>query len=246
MRGRPLPPGFYLWFLLCISLSACHSISRSSAELPIPPSTVIFCFDDGPNAQGSTTGRLLDVLERHGIRVMFTLLGENAEVYPDLVRRIYNEGHIIVNHGYSDRWAVRMGEDEFRENLLKGEAAISAALGKELYPKLYQPHGGFYTSRQREIIREEGYTMITVSVRVYDAVASGAEKAKIVRQVIEKVEKQNGGVVLLHDGRDSHHRMRRKLEKNPQGAFDRSWIPDAAEEIITTLISKGFNLYSSN
>jgi len=59
-----------------------------------------------------------------------------------------------------------------------------------------------------------------------------------------KLEKKNGGIILLHDGRDSHFRMERKLSKNPQGIFDRSWIPGAVEEIIIVLLGKGFTLAS--
>jgi peptidoglycan/xylan/chitin deacetylase (PgdA/CDA1 family) len=226
------------------SLSACRSISRSNTELALPPAVVFFCFDDGPNAHGDTTARLLDILKKYEIHAMFVLLGENAEVYPKLVRRIYDEGHLIINHGYSDRVAIGMNEVTFKNNLALGEAAISAALEKEMYPKLYQPHGGFYRSRQEKILREADYTMVAVNIRVYDAVTTGAEKDRIVRQVIKKVEKQNGGIILLHDGRDSHHRMKRRLERNPSSAFDRSWIPSAVEEIIIALKSRGFILDS--
>ena len=239
---RPCLNKSWLWlFCVLFSLSACQTINRSNAELGVKPSVFIFCFDDGPNAQADTTMRLLDVLKKYEIRAMFALLGENVEAYPDLTRRIYNEGHIIVNHGFSDRWAVWMNEAEFKNNLIRAEAAITAALGKELYPRLYQPHGGFYRSRQERILRETGYNMIAVNIRVHDAVATSADKDRIVRQVIEKVEKQNGGIILLHDGRDSHHRLKRKLEGNPHGAFDRSWIPAAVEEIIIGLKSRGFN-----
>jgi len=247
MNRKFLSSIFPFWlFCVLFALSACQSINRSNAELGLKPSVVIFCFDDGPNAQSYTTARLLDVLKKHEIRAMFALLGENARAFPDLVRRIYNEGHIIVNHGYSDRWTVWMNEADFKNNLVQGEAAILAALGKEVYPKLYQPHGGFYRSRQERLLREADYTMIAVSIRAYDAVATSADKDRIVRQVIEKVEKQNGGIILLHDGRDSHQRMKRELERNPYGAFDRSWIPAAVEEIIITLKAKGFSFDSSS
>ena len=232
---------FRLWLLFAgLLLSACQTINRSNAELSVPPAMVVFIFDDGPNAHGDTTVRLLDVLRKYEIKAMFSLLGENAEAKPELVKRIYDEGHLIINHGYSNIWAYRMREDKFRENLVLGEAAISSALGKELNPRLYRPHGGFYTSKHEKIYREEGYVMIHSSVRVYDAVLTGGKKDKVVKSVIERVEKQNGGIVLLHDARDSHLRMEKKLEKNSSGAFNRSWVPGAVEEMIITLKSKGY------
>jgi len=121
-----------------------------------------------------------------------------------------------------------------------GERAISAALGKELNPKLYRPHGGFYSSGQGKIYRDAGYTMVPSSVRIYDAVITGAKQDKAVAQIIEKVEKMNGGLILLHDARGSNVRSKRELEKNPHGAYNRSWIPEAVEEIIISLRAKGF------
>ena len=103
---------------------------------------MILSFDDGPNVHRNTTSALLDVLKKYNIRAMFSLLGENAEQNPGLVRRIHEEGHIIINHGYCDKWVKNMGNAEFTENLKKGEEAIISALGKPVHPRLYRPHGG--------------------------------------------------------------------------------------------------------
>jgi len=237
---------FTLFLPLLLLLSSCKTINSSRAELNIPPSVTYFSFDDGPNARSDTTARLLDVLKKYQIKAMFCLLGENAERYPDLVRRIYDEGHCIVNHGYSDKWASKMKPDEFRDNLVRGRAAISAALGHEMYPRLYRPHGGFYRSAQEKIMRDEGYKMVPATVRVYDAVVDGTQQRKVVKKIIRKVEKQGGGIILLHDARDSHVLTEAQLANPPHDVFDRSWIPDAVEEIIPVLLDRGFILNSSD
>jgi peptidoglycan/xylan/chitin deacetylase (PgdA/CDA1 family) len=221
-------------------LLACQSITLKSADPAVEPSHIVLSFDDGPNIFGDTTARLLDVLKKHEIKAMFALLGENAEKHPELVKRIYDEGHLIINHGYLDKWAVRMEEEEFRGNLAMGEEAISKALGKDFSPKLYRPHGGFYTSAQEKIIREAGYTIVFAGIRVYDAVLTEAKKGKMINELIEKAEKNNGGILLLHDGRGSQVQTEKELKKKPSGAFDRSWIPAAVEELISMLIAKGF------
>jgi len=232
----------FAYLLLLVFLASCRTINQNRTELNIPPSVVYFSFDDGPNAQGDTTARLLDVLKKYQIKAMFCLLGENAERYPDLVKRMYDEGHYIASHGYSDKWASRMNEDEFRNNLLKGSAAISAAIGHDMYPKLYRPHGGFYNSAKEKVFQDEGFIIVPSTIRVYDAVLDGKKQDKVVKRVIKKVEKQNGGLIILHDARDSHVLTETELAKNPHGDFDRSWIPDTIEEIITVLLEKGFVL----
>ena len=206
----------------------------------MPPNHVGFIFDDGPNIHADTTARLLDVLGKYQIKAFFCLLGENVERFPELTKRIHDEGHIIINHGYSDKWARRMERDEFLDNLLKGEAAITAAIGAEIPHKIYQPHGGFYIREQEMIIKNAGYTMVPGTIRVYDAVNSGKYKQRITRQVIKKTIKHNGGILLLHDSRDSHKRMETKLKNKPDCAYNRSWIPDAVEEIIIVLTNKGY------
>jgi peptidoglycan/xylan/chitin deacetylase (PgdA/CDA1 family) len=237
-RNKPALRLLPLFFILF----SCQSINSNRTELGIPSPVVYFSFDDGPDAHGDTTARLLDVLQKYQIRALFFMLGENAEQYPALVKRIHDEGHYIANHGYSEKHAYKMSDDEFRENLLRGEAAISGALGFEMNPKLYRPHGGFYNSRQEKICIDEGYTIAPVTVRVYDAVVSAAEQKKIVNKTINLVQKRGGGLILLHDGRDSYTRRKTELARNPNGAFNRSWIPEAVEEIIIALLEKGFLL----
>jgi peptidoglycan/xylan/chitin deacetylase (PgdA/CDA1 family) len=226
----------FLFFLLC----ACQTINRSNAECKIPQSFVTFSFDDGPNTQAMTTARLLDVLKKYDIQAYFCLLGVNAEHNPELTRRIHDEGHIIVNHGYSDKWAYNMNDNEFLNNLVMGEQAISAALGFDLQFKLYRPHGGFYKRKQERIWQETGYSLFPDTIRIYDAVITEKGQKKAVEQVINKTLKKGGGLILLHDARDSYSRAEAELAKNPEGAFNRFWIPGAVEEIIIELINKGF------
>jgi peptidoglycan/xylan/chitin deacetylase (PgdA/CDA1 family) len=181
---------------------------------------------------------------------MFTLLGVNAEQNPDLVRRIHEEGHIIVNHGYSGKWASKMKDEEFRENLLKGEAAINVALGTDMgdafQTKFYQPHGGFYYKRHEQIWCEEGWKLLGSNVRAWDAAKSESKKNKVIKLIISGTEKNGGGIILLHDSKNTYDVMEAELAKNPTGSYNRAWIPEAVEEIIITLQKKGYDFNITN
>lgn len=59
---------------------------------------VALTFDDGPDP--IHTPRILDILEENNIKATFFLIGSNIETYPELVKRIYDEGHIIGNHTF--------------------------------------------------------------------------------------------------------------------------------------------------
>jgi peptidoglycan/xylan/chitin deacetylase (PgdA/CDA1 family) len=234
--------GICIFLLLGFFFSDCQSITRAGAEFQMPAKTVILSFDDGPNANGDTTARLLDVLKKRNVRAMFALIGENCEAYPELARRIHEEGHIIINHGYSGKWANNMKDEQFKSNLIKGSLAINAAIGEELEVKLYRPHGGFYTKKQEEICLSEGFAIIPGNIRVYDAVSTAAEGDKIAGLVIKKAVKNGSGIILLHDSRDSHFLMEENLRKNPDGAYNRSFMPETAEKIIAELLERGFTI----
>jgi peptidoglycan/xylan/chitin deacetylase (PgdA/CDA1 family) len=227
--------------LLCL-FSSCRSLDRSKKQIDLPDKTVIFTFDDGPNPRGDTTARLLDVLKKYHIQAMFALLGENVEDNPELVRRIRDEGHYIINHGYYDVWTVNMGREFFLLNLKAGETAIAAALGEPLNPRLYRPQGGFYKKYHRNIWQSQGYTMISSTARPHDAVKSAKDMDEVVRSLVHTIEKQDGGIIMLHDGRDSHYKLEASLKKNPTGQFNREWIPETVEKLILVLQEKGYIL----
>jgi peptidoglycan/xylan/chitin deacetylase (PgdA/CDA1 family) len=222
--------------------ASCQNLNRSKQQISLPDKLVVFTFDDGPNPQGDTTARLLDVLKKNQIQAMFALLGENVEYSPELVRRIRNEGHYIINHGYYDTWVVTMDRELFLLNLEMGEQAISAALGEPLNPRLYRPQGGFYKKRHRKMWQSQGYTLIPSTARPYDAVKKEGNKHQIAHSIMRKIKKQDGGIVMLHDGRDSHYKIEAALKKNPNGHYNRSWIPEVVEKLIFLLQEEGYVL----
>jgi peptidoglycan/xylan/chitin deacetylase (PgdA/CDA1 family) len=229
--------GLPVLFVFCLLCSACQSIDTTYEKTPSPGKIVMFTFDDGPNPYNDTTLRLLSVLQKYEVKAAFALLGENVERCPELTRRISAEGHLVINHGYSDKWAVFMRPEEFRVNLERGEAAVEAILGP--LPKIYRPQGGFYTKQQEALWRNLGYVLAIDTVRPHDATISKRDMARVIRTVVRAVKKQDGGIILLHDGRDG---LARRDAGKTGPAFDRSWIPDAVEQIIQQLQAAGFRL----
>jgi peptidoglycan/xylan/chitin deacetylase (PgdA/CDA1 family) len=61
--------------------------------------TVALTFDDGPNS--FFTEKFLDVLKTEGCSASFFLIGRFAERYPDLVARIFADGHTIGGQTYT-------------------------------------------------------------------------------------------------------------------------------------------------
>lgn len=55
-------------------------------------------FDDGPS---TNTNDVLNILKENDIKATFFVLGKQVEIFPEITKRIYDEGHYIANHGYS-------------------------------------------------------------------------------------------------------------------------------------------------
>ena len=77
----------------------------------------------------ASTGRVLDLFARAGVKGTFFTLGWVAERQPALVRRIVAEGHEIASHGWDHTRVFRMTPAEFRADLGRARAAIENASG---------------------------------------------------------------------------------------------------------------------
>ena len=93
---------------------------------------VFLTFDDGPSK--TVTIPILDLLKQEKIKATFFVLGSRVELYPDIVKREYEEGHYIANHGYSHMYSqiyssVQSVLDEYN----KTNDAVRSAIGVEEY-----------------------------------------------------------------------------------------------------------------
>src|SRR5207237_5227087 len=69
------------------------------ARTGFQPKKIALTIDDGPAE--TYTAAMLDELKRYDVKATFFLIGQNAERYPNRVRRIWNEGHEIGNHSFT-------------------------------------------------------------------------------------------------------------------------------------------------
>ena len=88
---------------------------------------VYLTFDDGPS--GDVTPLVLDVLKEENICATFFVLGNKVQQNPDILKRIYEEGHYIANHGYSHVYSqIYVNADTVLNEYNSCEEAIRQAL----------------------------------------------------------------------------------------------------------------------
>jgi polysaccharide deacetylase family protein (PEP-CTERM system associated) len=79
-----------------------------------------------PSRVVATTDRLLDLLDRVGVRATFFVLGYVADRHPQLVERIWKAGHEIGSHGYLHERVYSLTVATFEADLDRSLRAIAA------------------------------------------------------------------------------------------------------------------------
>jgi peptidoglycan/xylan/chitin deacetylase (PgdA/CDA1 family) len=181
---------------------------------------VALTFDDGPNPDA--TPLILDVLAEKGVRATFFVLGSHAERWPELVRRMSQEGHQLGNHGYFHRKLQFKSPFYVSRDIRLGIRAIKRAGAPA--PRYFRAPHGFRSPWTTPIASSYGERTVGWSLGVWDSDRPGVEE--IVRRTLEGVSP--GSIVLLHDG-DGY---------NPDG--DRMQTAAALPHIIDRLKEQGY------
>lgn len=155
--------------------------------------TVALTFDDGPDA--TMTPRILDVLKKYDIKATFFLIGYKAERNPEIVRRVFEEGHVIGNHTYSHKGIFPLsGKNSVEYESQKCDDIIVKIIGKKT--KLFRPPFGVTNPIIADVVRMMNHTTIGWSIRSLDTM-----KRRRREQVCDKVIRRlhDGAIILLHD-----------------------------------------------
>ena len=154
---------------------------------------VALTFDDGPS--GVFTERLLDGLYDRGVHGTFLLCGYRVEQYPDLTRRIFEEGHEIGIHGYSHRTMKTMSRRDIAREIMDTQALLPQGC----CPRFLRPPGGCLSDPVVQVAKARGLPILGWSVDPRDWATDDA--AAIETSVLERI--RDGDIVLLHDMSDS-------------------------------------------
>jgi len=182
--------------------------------------TLALTYDDGPN--DPYTWRVMEVLERHGVKATFFLIGQFVKQKPEIARAIVEAGHAVGSHTWDHPNLIFCSASEVHRQLELAQKAIFDAT--EVEPELFRPPFGGRRPASLRAVRAFGLKPIMWNVTCYDWRARSAEK------IVAHAERQihGGDVILLHDG--GYGRM---------GA-DRSRTVKASEQILDRYLGEGY------
>jgi len=163
---------------------------RVAQDGPPDSGKIALTFDDGP---GEATPIVLDMLKQAGIRATFFLCGQNVERYPDLARRIAEEGHEIGNHTYSHPRLLGRTPGKIAFEIERAQTIIAHHTGRK--PTLFRPPYGLRWFGLFRILERNGLTSVMWSVNSLDW---KLPVDQIVARVLNGI--RPGAIVLFHDG----------------------------------------------
>ncbi|WP_214821155.1 MULTISPECIES: polysaccharide deacetylase family protein [unclassified Exiguobacterium] len=165
------------------------------------PSLIYLTLDDGPNWK---TGKLLDVLKKHQVKVTFFILGKNIKGNEHLVRRIVAEGHLIALHGMthereefyaSPMTAVRQMKDVQR--LIYDVTGIHTNMARTIYGS-----DAGMTPAHWQAMDEAGFAIWDWNVGSLDHIYK-KDNASVEQRVFNRLEANRAAniasIILAHD-----------------------------------------------
>jgi len=145
-------------------------------------------FDDGPHP--GFTLQLLDILDRHGARATFFMVGRLAEKFPDIVQEVARRGHAIGNHSWDHPSFPLLDRSQRREQIRQC-ASVLVDTGQ----RLFRPPFGHQNTASRMDAWMMGYDVIAWSILADDWLDHSA--GQIFDKLSDRIKP--GSIVLLHD-----------------------------------------------
>ncbi|MBQ0828978.1 polysaccharide deacetylase family protein [Streptomyces tagetis] len=188
--------------------------------LSVPDHRLVLTFDDGPDPVW--TPRVLDVLKKHDAHAVFFVTGTMASRYPDLVKRMVDEGHEVGLHTFNHPDLSYQSTKRIDWELSQNQLAITGAAG--IRTSLFRPpYSSFADAMDNktwpvtEYIGSRGYITVVNNTDSEDWKKPGVDE--IIRRATPHGGK--GAIVLMHDSGGDRHQTVRALDR---------FLPDLKEK----------------
>mgnify|MGYP004508322625 FL=1 len=162
-------------------------------------------FDDGPS---EVTNQILDTLKQEKVKATFFVLGSNVKTLPNVVKRIYDEGHYIANHGYSHVYSKIYASpqtvlDEFNQC---NDAVKEAIQVPEYNSHLFRFPGGLaggkyatIKNEANELLKQNEVMHVDWNSLTGDAETNNLSIEFELQRLRETSEGKNSLIILMHD-----------------------------------------------
>jgi peptidoglycan/xylan/chitin deacetylase (PgdA/CDA1 family) len=153
---------------------------------------VALTFDDGPDPVD--TPKLLDLLKEKGVKATFFVVGKRADQYPEVVRRAWEEGHLVANHTWSHySLFCFLTPRRLRLEIERGTESVRRSCG--FRPRCFRSPVGLRHPLLAPYLKNAGLEYVSWTIRTRDTLT--ANSSVIARRILNKAA--SGDIILLHD-----------------------------------------------
>ncbi len=178
--------------LFCIFFDEAVIARRSTIyREPTDVKVVALTFDDGPSP--AWTPKILDALKEAGVKATFFMLGDHVARYPEVARRVAQEGHEIGNHSYDHHVLIYYKPEELEKEIKDTEKVIKEVTGETT--RYFRPPKAWLTEKEKEEIKGMGYRVVLWSLNSKDWVTF--DDKYIIRYIVRNI--RPGDIILFHD-----------------------------------------------
>ena len=161
-------------------------------EMPNSENKIYLTFDDGPTPE--ITEWTLQQLKKYNAKATFFCIGDNIKKYPEIFKKVIEEGHSIGNHTFNHLNGWKTSKQEYLENTKKCQSEIFNL--QSLICNLFRPPYGKIKPSQSKELRKLGYKIIMWDIISYDFDAT-ISKEKCLENVLKNVK--SGSIIVFHD-----------------------------------------------
>ncbi len=155
--------------------------------------TLFLTFDDGPDPE--ITPKVLEILDRFGIKATFFCIGENVVKYPEVFQSIILAGHQVGNHTHNHLKGIKTPDHEYYLNVIQANEFIHSGL--------FRPPYGRIRKSQIGLLHPE-FRIVLWSLLSWDFDPS-LQPASCLRNTIKHTK--GGDVIVFHDSQKASRSM---------------------------------------
>ena len=136
------------------------------------------------------------------------MLGSNVEENQEIIKRIYDEGHYIANHGYTHSYSsIYMSPESVLDEFNRCNDAVKQAIGVPKYNShLFRFPGGLVggkygeiKSKPNELLKQNDIMSVDWNVLTGDAETNNLSVDFEIQRLQETIKNKNSAVILMHD-----------------------------------------------
>lgn len=181
------------------------SKASSSKTISLYPKEVFLTFDDGPSI--NNTLNIIDILNRNSVKATFFVIGEKAQTYPKIIKKMSDSGMCIAPHTYNHNYGeIYKNTVAYLKDMEKCNNVIKTLTNKSNFSYVRMPGGSDNLVSSAETLKEIKMSLkkkkiyyVDWNISSEDAIGPNIEAFKIKQNVMSQSMGKSMAVVLMHD-----------------------------------------------